>query len=104
MTVVQIVVAAGCAGCAEARRLAEEARRRFPRAIVDLVDLDREPARQPASVFAVPTYLLNGRVISLGTPSEAEFYRRIAEALAAEAVATEAPTAELARQEEDDDR
>ena len=104
MTVVQIVVAAGCAGCAEARRLAEEAQRRFPRAIVDLVDLDREPARQPASVLAVPTYLLNGRVISLGTPPEAEFYRRIAEALAVEALAVEAPIAEVAGQGEDDDR
>ncbi len=60
---------------------------------VHLGDLNRELARQPAAVFAVPTYLLNGRVISLGTPSEADFYGRIAEALAAEAV----------RQEEDDD-
>ncbi len=103
MTVVQIVVAAGCVGCAEARRLADEAQRRFPRVMVDLVDLDREPARQPAAVFAVPTYLLNGRVISLGTPSEADFYRRIAEALAAEAPTAEAPTTEAVRQEEDDD-
>ena len=81
MPLVQIVVAAGCSGCQEARRLADEAQRRFPAATVEVIDLEAEPRRRPASVFAVPTYLLDGRVISLGTPSDAEFYHWIEERL-----------------------
>lgn len=85
MPLVQIVVASSCAGCREARRLAGEAKRRFPTVAVDVIDLDTEPERQPESVFAVPTYLLDGHVISLGNPADEEFYRQIAEGLLAEA-------------------
>ena len=81
MPLVQIVVAAGCSGCQEARRLADEAQRRFPAATVEVIDLDAEPGHRPASVFAVPTYLLDGRIVSLGTPNAAEFYHWIAERL-----------------------
>jgi hypothetical protein len=47
----------------------------FPELIVELIDVDQvEP---PPSVFAVPTYLLNDQVISLGNPSRHELGRRL---------------------------
>jgi len=62
-----IYVLPQCRGCARARRVAEEIRDRVPSVQVDVVDLSTgdEP---PAAVFSVPTYLLNGAVISLGNP------------------------------------
>lgn len=74
MPVLQIVVASACQTCDEAHRLAGEVKTRFPQVTLDLIDLDTAPERQPDSVFAVPTYLLNGHVISLGNPSEEALY------------------------------
>ena len=84
MPLVQIVVASGCEGCWEARRLAREAQRRFPTVTIDVIDLDIEPERQPENVFAVPTFLLDGRVISLGNPADEVFYTQIEGELPAE--------------------
>jgi hypothetical protein len=33
-----------------------------------VVDLSEPGVERPASVFAVPTYVLDGRIVSLGTP------------------------------------
>ena len=74
MLELQIVVASACENCEEARRLRDAVKTRFPGVAIDLIDLDVEPERQPASVFAVPTYLLDGRVISLGNPNEEALY------------------------------
>lgn len=37
--------------------------------VVDVIDLSEPNARRPESVFAVPTYILDGDVISLGNPT-----------------------------------
>lgn len=88
----QVVVASACENCEEARRLADAVKTRFPGVAIDLIDLDREPERQPDSVFAVPTYLLGGRVISLGNPSEEALYDLLEAELQAVAADTEADT------------
>lgn len=63
----QIVVAPGCYACEESRAIALEMRERFPTLAVDLIELDSgRPV--PCGVVATPTYLLDGRVISLGNP------------------------------------
>ncbi|HJM88761.1 MAG TPA: hypothetical protein QF624_03925 [Dehalococcoidia bacterium] len=41
----------------------------FPQINVDVVDLGLTSKQQPDEVFAVPTFLLDGEVVSLGTPS-----------------------------------
>ena len=74
MVKLQIIVASACANCEEASRLSDLVKARFPQVAIEVIDLDREPERQPDSVFAVPTYLLDGRVIWLGNPSEDALY------------------------------
>ena len=47
----------------------------FPEATVELVDIQGSPL--PEYVFAVPTYVLNGRVISLGNPTRQELSQKL---------------------------
>jgi hypothetical protein len=67
----EIFVLPHCFGCETARRLAERVRARaLPHVAVRLVDLSAPGAVRPPTVFAVPTFLLDGRVLSLGNPDE----------------------------------
>ena len=69
----EVVVARTCASCETARSLAALVRASgLPGVDVDLVDLAEPGTVRPAAVFAVPTFLLDGRVLSLGNP-EAEW-------------------------------
>lgn len=64
-----IYVTPGCLGCDRARQLAQEVRARgLPSVEVNLIDLSDPVVVRPEAVFAVPTYLLNGKVLSLGNP------------------------------------
>lgn len=74
-----VYVARHCLGCEEARRLTEEAAAHFPRVDIRLVDVD-EGRALPERVVAVPTYVMNGVVISLGNPSLQELLARLGEA------------------------
>lgn len=65
----QVFVAAGCNVCDHARAVARRVTEEFHEVRVDVVDIDEEPERVPSTVFAVPSYVLNGAVISLGNPS-----------------------------------
>ncbi len=68
----EVYVASDCPSCAEARSLATATAARFPRVDVRTIDVDAKPAgaveRLPVGVVAVPTYLLDGRVVALGNP------------------------------------
>ncbi len=69
MRILQIVVGADCAGCETARHLASELDRlALPGVTIAIVDLSEPGVARPDPVFAVPTYLLDGRIISLGNP------------------------------------
>ena len=70
-----IYVAPRCYGCEEARRLAGEAAARFPDVDVRVIDLADGPP--PESVVAVPAYLMNGAVISLGNPRPEDLFARL---------------------------
>jgi len=76
----QIYVASHCLNCDEALRLACVVARLFPQLEVDVIDLD-EPPTDGTDVFAVPTYVLNGRVCFLGNPSEQELCDLLADQL-----------------------
>ncbi|MCH8340655.1 MAG: hypothetical protein IIA51_03765 [Chloroflexi bacterium] len=64
-----------CETCEQARKIADQVRERMPQVEVNLIVLNGET---PDSVFAVPTYLLDGVTLFLGNPSEAELFERLA--------------------------
>ena len=73
----EVYVSRHCANCGEAVRLAEEVAARFPGVVVRVIDLDRAAAPPPEGVVAVPTYLLDGCVVSLGNPYPEELFARL---------------------------
>ncbi len=67
--ILEIYVAPNCFGCETARDLASMVRAlAWPDLDVRLLDLSEPDIIIPPMVFAIPTYVLNGRVISLGNP------------------------------------
>jgi hypothetical protein len=70
-----------CFGCGEARRLADVSARRFPTLAVRVIDLEREPEARPDWLVAVPTYLLDGRVVSLGSPRQEDLFNAVERAM-----------------------
>lgn len=77
----EVYVSNECPNCGEAVRLAEEAALRYPNVLVCVIDLDQlNGGPPPDPVVAVPTYLLNGRVVSLGNPYPEELFARLHEA------------------------
>ena len=74
----RVYVHGGCLPCAQARELAECARRDFPTVGVEVIDLGLSSEPPPEGVFAVPTVVLDGEVISLGSPSWDELAAAIA--------------------------
>jgi hypothetical protein len=77
-----VYVSSHCPNCAEARRLAAQAAARYPAVSVRLIDLDVTEANVPEYVVAAPTYVLNGRVISLGNPYRYELFAYLVKAVA----------------------
>ena len=64
-----IFVVAGCTFCDRATTIAREIADRCPCINVAMVDVARAGDSLPDSVFAVPTYLLDGQMVSLGNPA-----------------------------------
>ena len=64
-----VYVGEDCASCRVALDVAERVRREFPHVAVSVFDLSVSSVDQPEAVFATPTFLLDGAVVSLGTPS-----------------------------------
>jgi predicted thioredoxin/glutaredoxin len=67
-TRLEIFIEHSCDNCQEAISIADRLRRQAPAVQVNLIDLDQEPYRRPYAVFAVPTYVLDGEILSLGNP------------------------------------
>ncbi len=72
----EIYIAHACANCEEALLIAERARG-IAGLEVAVNDLDEPGQNVPPGVVAVPTYLLNGKVVSLGNPAREEFLARL---------------------------
>ena len=64
-----VYIIQNCGNCAYAVGVAAAIQRDYPQVAVQVVDLANPSAPVPDSVFATPTYLLDGRVWSLGNPS-----------------------------------
>lgn len=73
----RIYVSQHCATCGEAVRLAGEIKRRFTGLDLQLIDLDADGSQNLDNVFSVPTYVLDGRTVSLGNPDPEMFFSRL---------------------------
>lgn len=78
---VHIYVADHCSVCEYAYEVAEAIRDNFPQVDVQIVNLSKTTEAVPETVFATPTYLLNGRLWSLGNPSPQDVRSRLTMAL-----------------------
>ena len=72
----QVYIEAGCAQCERAVQLAEEVDHDYAGLAVRLIDIG-DAALRPDDVFAVPTFMLNGRVFSLGNPRQSQLREEI---------------------------
>ncbi len=70
MIFLQVYVSQDCWSCRETAQIIAEVAAQFPNVRVEVLDAAVTPF--PDNVFAVPTYLLNGRVISMGNPTRQE--------------------------------
>lgn len=71
MRLLKIFVMPDCFGCERAVQVAEWVQsRNVPDVAVEVIDLSVPGSERPENVFAVPTYLLDETVISLGNPDE----------------------------------
>jgi len=72
--VLELYISTHCANCLYAVKLAQFIRAQFPTVTLRIIDIHQTTEQVPEVVFATPTYLLNGRVWSLGNPSHAQLY------------------------------
>ena len=79
-----LYVESGCRSCAHALQLAERIRAEYPAVEVRVIDIGVSSEQLADGVFAVPTMVLDGEVISLGTPSWERIARVLDSKLAAE--------------------
>jgi len=66
--VLRVFVSGRCALTEHVVRVTAEVRRELPFVIVEIVDVETTLEPLPDVVFSVPTYTINGRVVSLGNP------------------------------------
>jgi hypothetical protein len=76
--ILEVYVAPGCWGCDIAHGLVEGVRAlALPGLQVRLIDLTAPDVVRPPIVTAVPTYVLDGRLLSRGNPDERELVHRL---------------------------
>jgi len=77
----EIYITDQCTNCREAVLIAEQASS-IAGLEVTVVNLDVPGQRVPKQVFATPTYVLDGLVVSLGNPERSAFLARLRAELA----------------------
>lgn len=68
-SILDIYIDQDCPGCTQALEMANYVKSKLPEIEVRIFDLARPNIKRPSNVFAVPTYLLNGKRLSLGNPN-----------------------------------
>jgi alkyl hydroperoxide reductase subunit AhpF len=76
-TYLDIYIEANCVSCDLAIEIADLVQSTVPQVEVSLIDITEPGAEKPDSVFAVPTYLLNGQTYSLGNPDAGRLLERL---------------------------
>jgi hypothetical protein len=75
MHTLTVYIANDCWSCDETQRILADVIPHFPELQLRVKDSQQE--RLPDGVFAVPTYLLDGKIISLGNPTRQALARRL---------------------------
>lgn len=75
MTALQIYITENCWSCEEAVRIIADVAPRFPDVTFSMLDLETND--HPEEVFAVPTYVLNGKVTYLGNPTREQLIEKL---------------------------
>lgn len=79
MSLLQVFVSRGCDSCLRAREIGDAVLGAYPGIAVEIVDVSELDGRPlPDAVVAVPTYLLDGVVLSLGNPHLASLREKLA--------------------------
>ncbi len=76
-----LYISSECFSCQESILMMADVERSFPQLRTEIVNLDDAQAEKPDSVFAVPTYVLDGQILSLGNPHREVFISLIRNAL-----------------------
>ena len=79
---IEIYVAEHCMSCDYSYEVAAHIRRNFPQVDVRIIDIAGSAEDIPEAVFATPTYLLNGKLWSLGNPSPTQVVETLSGLLA----------------------
>ena len=79
MTKLDVYVTSGCSSCRRAREIATSLQGAYPGLLVQVVDAEGAPEGSlPESVVAVPAYVLDGALISLGNPNPVTLREQLA--------------------------
>lgn len=76
-----VYISADCMSCREAALMMAEIAQRFPQLATAIINLDEPEAERPDNVFAVPTYVLDGKVLFLGNPYREQMFAKLSAAL-----------------------
>lgn len=79
MTKLDVYISEDCWVCVETRRIVADIRPKFPDLEVELRDIQDDGC--PSTVFATPTYVLDGRTIYLGNPTREELTQKLEDVL-----------------------
>lgn len=77
----EVYVERECFVCRRSPALAAEVKAEFPEIHVELINLAEGRGAHRDLVIAVPTFILNGRVFSLGNPALGDLRREVARLL-----------------------
>lgn len=77
MTRLEIYIERSCLACRRSLHLAEHVRQRFPDVEVQVIDIATGEGGHQHLVVATPTFVLNGKLLSLGNPSRAQLEKAI---------------------------
>ena len=79
MNKLRIYVSSGCLSCRRAREIASSLQGSYPGVRVEVVDAEDAPEGSlPDAVVAVPAYVLDGTLISLGNPNPVTLRKQLA--------------------------
>jgi len=74
MVSLKIYISDDCWSCQETYRIIADISPQFPDVSIEVIDIAND---RPSNVFAVPTYIIDSRVVFLGNPTRAELGHKL---------------------------